>query len=160
MARKKPPGASTSRSKIGGELDEADDAQLIGLAVAGGVGRHVGEDAVGAAAEPFAQARRRLGVVEIHLPELDAVDRVHLQKVDGDHPAPALARSDARRRDLAPAAGRGAEIDDALAGLEELIFLVDLDELVGRARAIAFAPRLGDIRVVELAFEPAGSRRA
>ena len=81
-------GRQNFAGEIGGELDQADDAQLIGLAMAGGVGRHVGEDAVGRAAEPFAQIRRRLGVVEIHLPELDPVDRIHLEKVDRDRPGP------------------------------------------------------------------------
>ena len=56
--------------------------------------------------------------MEVHLPELDPVDRLHLEKVDRDHPAPALARLHPRRRDLAPAAGRGAEVDDPLAGPE------------------------------------------
>ena len=68
-------------------------------------------------------------------------------------PLPSRA-PDAVRRHLAPPAGRCAEIDDQLAGLEELVFVVDLDELVGRARAEAFATRLSDIRVVELALEP------
>ena len=92
--------------------------------------------------------------MEVHLPELDPVDRLHLEKVDRDHPAPALARLHPRRRDLAPAAGRGAEVDDPLAGPEQLMLVVDLDQLIGRARAVAFAARLGDIGVVELAFEP------
>ena len=90
------------------------------------------------------------------MPELDPFDRVHLQEIDGDHPSPALAH--ARGRDLTPAAGRGAEIDDALTRLHELVLVVDLDELIGRAGAKAFAARLGDIGVVELAFEPAGRR--
>src|SRR6202034_4134881 len=75
-------------------------------------------------------------------------------KISGDHPPPALARACARRGDLAPAAGRGPQIGDALSGLEKLVLVVDLDELVGRARPVAFAARLRDIGVVELAFEP------
>ena len=42
------------------------------------------------------------------------------------------------------------------ARLEQLVLVVDLDELISRARPVAFAARLGDIGVVELAFEPAG----
>ena len=123
MARKKPPGASDFAGEIGGELDQADDPQLVGLAVAGGVGRHVGEDAVGRAAKPFAQSGGRFRVVEVHSPELHPFDRVHLQKINGDHPAPALARAYPVCGDLAPAAGRGAEIDDALTRLEQLVLV-------------------------------------
>ena len=97
--------------------------------------------------------------MEVHLPELHPFDRVHLQEIDGDHPSPALMRANPRRRDLAPAAGRGAEIDNALARLEQLVLVVDLDELVGRARPVAFAARLGDVGIVELALEPAGRGR-
>ena len=39
-------------------------------------------------------------------------------------------------------------------GLEEPVLLVDLQKLVGRARAVALAPGLRHIGVVELAFEP------
>ena len=42
----------------------------------------------------------------------------------------------------------------ARAGFEEMQFVVDLDQLVGRARAIAVALGARDIRIVELAFEP------
>ena len=38
-------------------------------------------------------------------------------------------------RDLGPAAGRRAEVDDALAGLQEAVLVVDLDQLEGGARA-------------------------
>ena len=69
-------------------------------------------------------------------------------------PLPAMAPRPLRR-DLAPAAGRGAEVDDAGAGFEELVLGVDLGELVGRARAEALALGGRHIRVVELALQPA-----
>ena len=81
-----------------------------------------------------------LGVEEVHHLEIDAGDRRHVQEVDRHHPA--LARRPRRtrsRRHLAPAAGRGAEIDDALAALEEAVLVVDLDQLEGGARAVALA---------------------
>ena len=90
------------------------------------------------------------------MPELHPFDWVHLQEIDGDDPSPALVRANARRRNLAPAARRGAKIDDALAPFQHLVLVVDLDELVSRARPVAFAARLGDIGIVELALEPAG----
>ena len=61
--------------------------------------------------------------------------------------------------DLAPAAGRRAEIDDALTGLQNAILVVDLDELVGGARAISIALCGGDVGIVELTLEPALRRR-
>ena len=67
-------------------------------------------------------------------------------------PSPAPTRL---RRDLAPAAGRGAEIDDARARLQQMVLVVDLDQLVGGARAIALALGARDIGIVELALEPA-----
>ena len=46
--------------KRGGAFDQAEDAQLIGLAVAGGVGGHVGQHHVGAAAHHRQQFCRRV----------------------------------------------------------------------------------------------------
>ena len=57
-------------------------------------------------------------------------------------------------RVLRPAARRRAEIDDLLARLEQMIALVDLDELVGGARAPALALGRGHIGIVELALQP------
>src|SRR6185312_7569573 len=79
----------------------------------------------------------------------------HLENVDRDHLALPVRRADAPGRDLAPAAGRGAEIDHAAAGLEHAMLVVDLDQLEGGAGAQAFAPGARHIGIVELAFEPA-----
>ena len=59
---------------------------------------------------------------------------------------------DPLRGDLAPAAGRGAQIDHGHAGPQQMIFVVDLGELEGGAAAIAPALRLLDIGIVELAL--------
>src|SRR5208283_4865475 len=64
------------------------------------------------------------------------------------------------------AAGRRAEIDDSLPRFEQAAALVHLHQLIGRARAIAFALGAQDVGVVELPLEPQGrgvrafSRRA
>ena len=87
------------------------------------------------------------------LHEIDAGDRLHRQEIDGDDAA-RLRRADALGRHLAPAAGRGAEIDHARAFLEEARLVVDLDQLVGGARANAFALGARDVRIVELALQP------
>ena len=84
----------------------------------------------------------------------DAGDFRHLQQIDRDHLALAVGGADAFGRDLAPAAGRGAEIDHRDALLEEMVLVVDLDQLVGRARAIAVALGLRHIGIVELPLQP------
>src|SRR6202035_5646120 len=62
-------------------------------------------------------------------------------------------------RDLAPAAGRATEIDDAFAGRQKMKFLIELDQLERGARAITLPLGLGDIRVVELALKPERRRK-
>ena len=88
-------------------------------------------------------------------------ERIHVEEVDRHHPPLALGCRDALRRDLAPAAGRGAKIDHARARFQKVVLVVDLDQLVGRARAKAFALGARHIRIVELALEPElGGERA
>ena len=100
------------------------------------------------------QFLRRVIVKEIELGEGDARNLRHFQQIDGDHLALAVDRADALGRDLAPAAGRRAEIDHRHAGFEEVMLVVDLDQLVGRARAIAVALGLRHIGIVELPLQP------
>ncbi len=91
---------------------------------------------------------------EIELREADARYLRHLQEIDRDHLALAVRRADTLRRDLAPAAGRGAEVDHREALLEKVILVVDLDQLVGRARAQTVALGLRHIGIVELPLQP------
>src|SRR5580700_8669618 len=51
--------------EIGGEFDQADDAQLVGLPMTGGVGGHIGQHAVGEAAQPLTKLMRGLAIVEV-----------------------------------------------------------------------------------------------
>ena len=67
--------------------------------------------------------------------------------------------ADPPRGDLAPAAGRGAEIDHACSGLEQTIFVVDLGKLVRGARAKSLALGARHVRIADLAFEPGPRRR-
>ena len=146
--------------EIGGEFGEADDAQMVGLAVAGRVGGHVGHHAVGGAAEPSRNVSGAAGSWKsITLNSTPSIGSISRRSMPITRPLPS-ADLTARRRDLAPAAGRGAEIDDARAGPEQLIFLGDLHQLVGGARAKSLAPGLGDEGVVELALEPQRRRQA
>ncbi len=95
---------------------KADDAQLIGFLMPGRIGRHVGKDDIGFAAEPFHEPLRRILAQKIHDLELDARQRLHVEKIDADDPSFALLRANLARRHLRPAAGRRAKIDDPLAG--------------------------------------------
>src|SRR6185437_11663083 len=60
----------------------------------------------------------------------------------------------ARHGDLRPASGRAAEVDDARARAQDVEAVIELLQLEGGARAIAQAPGLADIGVVQLALEP------
>ena len=51
---------------------------------------------------------------------------------------------------LRPAAGRGAQVHDPHAGADQLVLLIELDQLVARARAIAVLLRLLDEGIVEV----------
>ena len=100
---------------------------------------------------------RRLGIVEIHAPELDALDRIDLQEIDGDHPSPALARlRSGRAATWLQPPGAAPRSTMRWPGSKSSVFLVDLQQLVGRARPVALAAGLRDIGVVELALEPQG----
>ena len=137
--------------EICGGLNQRHDLEMIGRTVTGGVRRHIGQHHVGRTAEHGLEPVRRLRIEKVDLRKLHAGNLVHFENVDGDD---AALVADALYRDLAPAAGRGTEIDHATPGLEEMLLVVDLGELERRARAETFALRARDIGVVELAFEP------
>jgi hypothetical protein len=95
--------------------------------------------------------------------EIDAVDRLELEDVEGEDRA--LERAGlvgARGRTapelsphvLAPRAGHGPEVDDELARPQEVQLHVDLLQLVGGARAVAVALRLLDVRVGQVVVQP------
>jgi len=107
---------STSAANAAATFHQTQDAQLVGLAVAGGVRRHVGQHHVGAAADHLQQLGWRILGQKIELREADARYLRHFQQIDRDHLALAIGRADALGRDLAPAAGRGAEVDHREAG--------------------------------------------
>ena len=100
-------------------------------------------------------------------PRRARIHEIELQELDARRSAPSARRSMATTWPLPstdctrsaatwrPAAGRGAEIDDARAGLQQAVLVVDLDQLVGRARAIALALGGGHVGIVELPLEPA-----
>ena len=133
-------------------FDQAHGPQVIGLFVAHGVRRHVGQHEVRRPAERFGQCRGRVFGHEVHLQDRHAVDRLARQQVDADHRRLGCALAN----HLAPAARRDAEIDHAVHAFEQGEALIELDQLISRAAAIAFRLGLLDVRVIKLPFEPAG----
>ena len=134
-------------------LDQAHRAQMIGLRVADGVRRHVGQDEIGRAAERLAQPVRRGVVHEIHLQD---GRRRRSDRSAAGRCRRSLACGRRWRTTWRPAARRDAEVDHALGALEEAEALVELDQFVGGARAIALGLGALHIGIVELALEPAG----
>ena len=90
-------------------------------------------------------------VGEVTLDEIDVRHRVHGQDVGGQH---AALPADELAGHLRPAAGRGAQVQDAHAGLDQPVLFVELDELVRGARAIAVLLRLFDEGIVDVAAQP------
>ena len=66
----------------------------------------------------------------------------------------AARSADALRRDLAPAAGRGAEIHHLGAWLEQVKLVVDFGKLEGRTGSQPLPLGVGYIGIVKLAFQP------
>ncbi len=154
LRQKRPARIENLAGECCSTLDKADNSQLIRLAMARGVRRHVRHHHVRAAADHGAQLLRRAIVEEIHLREHHAGKLRHFQKIDGDDLAPALDRADAFRSDLAPSAGRGAKIDHHLPRFEKALLVVDLAQLISGARAEAVTLGLHDVRIVKLTFQP------
>src|SRR5712691_11673893 len=55
---------------------------------------------------------------------------------------------------LRPAPGRSSEIDHIVPGTHELVAVRDLDQLVGRARAVALRFRAVNVGIIDVAPEP------
>src|SRR5262249_60600701 len=77
---------------------------------------------------------------------------IHGRNIDGHDMA---SSADALDRDLCPAAGGRTEVDDSPARRQEMEAVVELQQLEGGPRAIAQAPRLGDVAIVQLTIQPA-----
>src|SRR5690606_25331117 len=61
-------------------------------------------------------------------------------------------------QDLAPGAGGAAHVDDDHAPPDEPVAAIDLEQLEGRARAVAVLLRELDVRIVEMARDPRAAR--
>src|SRR5262249_13357867 len=134
---------------------------MVGLAMPGCVRRHVREHDVcfclilslrlSSAAEQRFKTLRRRRIEKVELQKLDAGNGFHVQNIKRDDPA---AGADTACGDLAPATWCGTEVDDAGAGSEQFIAVIDLGELERppRAETLAFGAR--HIRIADLAREP------
>ena len=94
------------------------------------------------------QLGQHLVLAKVALQEGHALDRLECEHVERDDGAVQRARGRRRRAGgpaelaphvLAPGARRRAQVDDQLAGLEQVQLLVDLLQLVGGAGAVALA---------------------
>ncbi len=151
LADKRTAGFQRGFGDIECRFEERAGAQMIGLAMSSGRRGHVGQHDVGATAERREQQRGRRGVEQIGLQGNDAVDWFHRQNI-GRHNSAAVTH--AMVRDLAPAAGRRAEIDHRDAGFEKMVLVVDFDQFIGRARAQSIPFGLRHIGIVELPLQP------
>ena len=66
---------------------ERHGAPMIGLAVPGGVGRHIGKNEISRPAEMRLQTVRRVAIHEIHLDDLDTRNWIDRQPIYGDDAA-------------------------------------------------------------------------
>src|SRR5690606_31599845 len=79
----------------------------------------------------------------------------HVEEVDRRHLRRLLGGAGDAGSDLRPAAGRGAEVDDAARTLEDLVLLVDLEQLVDGALAVALELGALHVGVVQMPLQPA-----
>jgi hypothetical protein len=98
-----------------------------------GVRRHVAKDDVRGPAKHFLQARWRGVIQKIQPGEFDIGDRLDFEQIDCNHSAAALPGFHALSRYLTPASRRRTEIEHLLAGLQDAVLVVDLDQLEGGA---------------------------
>jgi hypothetical protein len=85
--------------------------QLVGQSMARCGRRHVTQNDIDLACKGVRQTHHLIAVEEIEAEMLGALDRLHLGSVERDHTGRRVA-ADTFDRDLGPAAGRGAKIDD------------------------------------------------
>mgnify|MGYP000906277445 CR=1 FL=1 len=102
LADESPAGLQDVLREIERRLAQRHDLQVIGLAMAGGVRRHVGDDRVGLAAHDGLEPFRGVLGEEIEMQDLGPGDRIHRADVEPDDRA---LRPRPLDRDLSPAAG-------------------------------------------------------
>jgi hypothetical protein len=124
----------------GGGFGKPHDPQVIGLGMADCRSGHIGKDNVSTPApKPRLQQLLCPRISEIHLNDLDTRDRLKAQIVNGNDLTPALGCLDPLGGYLGPPTRCGAEVNHALAGLQDMVAGIDLAEFESRSRSQAFA---------------------
>src|SRR6185312_11769731 len=154
LAEKRTAGREQLTPEVGRGLRQCHDPEMVGLTVAGSVRSHVRKDDIGRAAKQTLDRFRCVRVEKVQLDELDSGQRRHREEVYCDDLSSALLRTNTLRRDLAPTAGRSAEIDHPSAFLKQAMLVIDLNQLEGRPAAKTFALGARHIRIVELPLQP------
>mmetsp|Transcript_42798 Transcript_42798/g.69849 ORF Transcript_42798/g.69849 Transcript_42798/m.69849 type:complete len:209 (+) Transcript_42798:271-897(+) len=158
-------GLEVAAGEIHRQLDEVGDAGGVGRRNTREIGRHVRHhDIHRPTGQRGLQGCQHLILLEIPLDELHALDGFKVQQVQRDDGAielanggtalPGILGRELAPQVLAPGARRGTEVDDHLPGPDQLELLVDLLELVGSARAVAFFLRELHIGVVDMVVQP------
>src|SRR6185503_1116562 len=149
-------GPQNLASEHEGFVEQRQSAGLIHDAIATDIGRHVGHHKIdGVRPDEVTQSLQRLGLGEVALQELDPGNRLHWQQVDRDD---AARRSNELGSQLAPAAGRRAQVDADRSAMEQLLLVLDLLELEDGARTPTATARLLDVDVALLALAPTLAR--
>ena len=102
--------------------------------IAGGVGSHVGNHGVERTTAKILSGQiAQVRLNQAHIRRISVgVDRL---EVDGNDLA---ARTNASGGHLRPTARRGTRVQHPITSAQQTLAIIDVDELVGRARAIAF----------------------
>ena len=144
------------RQNLNGEMRrhfaQMHRAQVVGALVTGRWCGHVGNHEIRRAAQRFHQQARGLVLKEVHLHEMHAWQCIHFQKVDGRDANVGVGRIRHLGGNLRPASWCRAKVDDALGVFEDMVLIVDLQQLEGRASAIPFELCPLDVRVVDMAL--------
>ncbi len=134
------------------QFAEIHGARLVGGPHSTHIGGHIGNHKVyRMIADRLEDPREHRVLGEVALDEGDVGDAVHLEDVRSDQPA---AVADHPAGDLRPPARRGAQVDHGHARTQDAVLLLDLQQLVAGARAIAIALGHLHVGIVEMFFQP------
>src|SRR5882762_9997305 len=135
-----------------------DAAGLVRRAHAAYVGGHIGDYKVDfPPCQGFFEPPQHGLFAEISLDDHNSRHRRYFQQIDRDD---ASGPPDALDEHLRPTSGRGAKIDDGIAGTHQTVRLQELEQLIGRARSVPLRSRPADVGIIHVALEPHATRFA
>ncbi len=151
----RPPSTSTAQMRR--HLAEMHGSDMVGLAMARGRRRHIGQDDVRSSARSPASAFPAPRIQEIHL-QKRTPGSDPFRGSRSPRPRIGIGRVRHLGGDLRPASGCRAQIYDALGAARILCFYVDLQELERRSCAVSLELRPLNIGVVDVALDPAARK--